>query len=696
MASSDDVAEMENRILYLETKVRHLTNDLRVTRDEHETASASYLEIYSNMEKIIHERTKESIQTAKELRKSEEKYRNILESMEEGYYEVDLRGNLTFFNDAMCRITGYSREELRGINTREFMTEKTGKKVFKAFEAVYTTGKSDKSLEWEGIKKDGTKGYVESSVSLIKDSAGKPIGFRGVVRDVTKRKMVERELVRTKDFLQNIFDGSIDGITSTDLEGNVLYASSSAKDILGYETDELVGEKVYATYENGVDDARKIMKALKEKGELREYEIRFKRTDGELIDVNLSASYLRNDKGEVIGTIGIYRDITEKKRLEALFKRIQNMEAISTLAGGIAHVFNNTLMGITGNMELLKMDLPKEAIRDDYFVKMKGAAHRMSRLTDQLLAYAEGGKYRPTELALGDFVRDTLPILEHTLSPEITVETDLPRDIAYTTADSTQMQMVLSAILANAKDAIQDEVGRIRITVGNDVLDETFTERCPGLEAGPYVCLTVEDDGRGMNEEARNRIFDPFFTTKFEGRGMGMAAVYGIVRNHDGWITVESELNKGTAVRIWLPAIEVEPKAAREEEPEPFACTGTILVIEDEENVMEIARAFLERLGYRVLEAGTGNKAVEIAETFSGRIDLALLDIKLPDIPGDKVYSLIMKARPNLKVVVSSGYSIDGPARKILDAGAQDFIQKPFSLSTLSEKLKVALEKTNP
>jgi two-component system cell cycle sensor histidine kinase/response regulator CckA len=696
MASSDGVAEMESRILYLETKVRHLTNDLRVTRDEHETASASYLEIYSNMEKIIHDRAKESIQTAKELRKSEEKYRNILESMEEGYYEVDLGGNLTFFNDALCRISGYSREELRGMNNREFITEETGKKVFKAFEEVYTTGKPDKSLEWESIKKDGTKGHVESSVSLMKDSEGKPIGFRGVVRDVTKRKMMERELVRTKDFLQNIFDGSIDGITSTDLEGNVLYASSRAKEILGYETDELVGGKVYGNYENGVDDAKKIMKALEEKGELREYELRFKRTDGELIDVNLSASYLRNDKGEVIGTIGIYRDITEKKRLEALFKRIQNMEAISTLAGGIAHVFNNTLMGITGNMELLKMDLPKEAIRDDYFEKMKGAAHRMSRLTDQLLAYAEGGQYRPTELALCDFVRDTLPILEHTLGPEITVETDLPRDIAYTTADSTQMQMVLSAILANAKDAMQDETGRIRITVRNDLLDETFTEHCPGLETGPYVCLTVEDDGRGMDEEARSRIFDPFFTTKFEGRGMGMAAAYGIVRNHGGWIAVESELDKGTAVRIWLPAIEVELEAAREEEPKPVACTETILVIEDEEDVMEIARAFLERLGYRVLEAGTGKKGVEIAETFSGQIDLALLDIKLPDIPGDKVYSLIMKARPNLKVVVSSGYNIDGPARKILDAGAQDFIQKPFSLSTLSEKLKAALEGNNP
>ena len=290
-----------------------------------------------------------------------------------------------------------------------------------------------------------------------------------------------------------------------------------------------------------------------------------------------------------------------------------------------------------------------------------------------------------SKMDLGDFVREALPILKHTLSPEIRVETDLPGGIHHAMADATQMQMVLSAVLTNAKDAMQGK-GRIRITLRNDLLDESFVKHCPGLKPGPHVCLMVEDNGRGMDEETKNKVFEPFFTTKFEGRGMGMAAAYGIVRNHEGWISVESQLGKGTVVRTWLPAVEVETE--KEKGSETVTGTETVLVIEDEETILEITRAFLERLGYRVLEARTGKEGVEMARTHSGEIDLALLDIKLPDIPGDKVYPLIMKARPGMKVIVSSGYSIDGPAREILDAGADGFIKKPFSVKSLSEKLK--------
>ena len=562
MARPDDAADLENRILYLETKVRHLTNDLRVTREENEAVTAGYLEIHANMERMIEKRTKALHRTAENLKRSEEKYRSILESIEEGYYEVDLAGNFTFCNDAVCKNTGYSREELMGKNNRSFMSRETGEALFEAFHRVYTTGKSHKNEEWEYIRKNGTRGHAEISVYLMRDNTGEPTGFRGVVRD-----------------------------------------------------------------------------------------------------------------------------ISERKRAEALFGQAQKMEVISTLAGGIAHVFNNTLMAITGNIELLRMDLPRDEGRDKYFEKMKISAHRMCRLTNQLLAYAEGGKYRASEMALGDFVRDTLPILEHTLRPEIRVETDLSDDIWNTMADATQMQMVLSALIANAQDAIP-VAGRIRITVRNDYLDTAFVNHCPDLKAGPHVCLIVEDDGRGMDRETKNRVFDPFFTTKFEGRGMGMAAAYGIVRNHGGWISVGSELGKGTIVKIWLPAMTVEEKDVEEKCAEPVGGTETVLVIEDEEKVMEITRAMLERLGYRVLEAKTGNEGIEIARTFSDRIDMALLDIKLPDIPGAKVYPLIMEARPGLKVIVSSGYSIDGPAREILNAGAQGFIKKPFSVVHLSEKLR--------
>ena len=381
--------------------------------------------------------------------------------------------------------------------------------------------------------------------------------------------------------------------------------------------------------------------------------------------------------------------------MEEELVRGSKFESISILAGGIAHEFNNALMGILGNLELLKIDLPEDERRERCFESMKHSGHRMSSLTSQLLAYSQGGKYQPRDLKLDDLVMETLPILQDGLNPEVRVETHF-RKVSYIRADHTQMQMVLSAILTNSNEAIEDD-GLIRIAAENKDFDEDFTKQHPGLKPGYYVSLSIEDDGRGMDEETKDRIFEPFFTTKFQGRGMGMAAVYGIVKNHDGRISVDSELGKGTTVHIYLPAIRAESegqrvKAATQPDVELGTGEGTILMIEDEDVVIEVTQTMLERLGYRVMVAKTGKDAIHITETFDGRIDLALLDIKLPDMDGGKVYPLIMEARPDLKVIVFSGFAIEGPARKILDAGAEGFIQKPFALAILAEKLKEVLE----
>ncbi len=394
-----------------------------------------------------------------------------------------------------------------------------------------------------------------------------------------------------------------------------------------------------------------------------------------------------------VSNLAIYRDITEIRNMEQQLQETQKMEAIATLAGGIAHEFNNALMGVMGNIELLKWDFPEDKRRAKYFDVMNESGHRMSRLTDQLLAYAEGGQYEPRDLKLDDFIIETLPILQHDLNPEVRVKTRFQENISYIRADHTQMQMVLSAILANSNEAIEDE-GLIKIIAENKDVDEDFTKQHPGLKPGVYVCLTIEDTGKGMDEETKTGIFEPFFTTKFQGRGMGMAAVYGIIKSHDGAITVDSKPGKGTVVRIYLPAVETKEKAKAVKQPKSEIAMGegTILVIEDEKPLLDLFRQTLERLGYRVLLAGTGKEAVEFAKTFDGQIDLALLDIKLPDIDGGSLYPLIMEARPDLKTIVCSGYSIDGPAQAILDAGAEGFIQKPFSIAPFAEKLKEVLE----
>ncbi len=270
-------------------------------------------------------------------------------------------------------------------------------------------------------------------------------------------------------------------------------------------------------------------------------------------------------------TLNFLRDITSQKKLEIQLRQAQKMEAIATLAGGVAHEFNNALMGIMGNIELLKMDLSENQRWHRYFEIMEDSGDRMSRLTGQLLAYARGGKYQAENLKLDTFVTQTLQILQHDLKPAIRVETVFPEGVSYIKADHTQMQMVLSAIMANANEAIEDE-GVIRITAKMKDINGDFIKRNAHFQPGSYVCLTIADDGKGMDKETNDRIFEPFFTTNFQGRGMGMAAAYGIVKNHDGWISVESELGKGTVVQIFLPAVEVQIE--KDKKTESRTCQG--------------------------------------------------------------------------------------------------------------------------
>jgi two-component system, cell cycle sensor histidine kinase and response regulator CckA len=757
---------------------------------------------------------KERKQAEEVLRESEEKYRTILESIEDGYFEVDVSGNFMFFNDSMCEILGYSKDELMGMNNRQYTDEENAKKLYQTFNTVYTTGKSDKGFDWEIIRKDGSKKYIEASVSLRKDSEGHPMGFRGIAREVAARRQAEEGLRESEAKYRRVSDNSPavlyqfmmtpDGAFSFPYVSDVVEASIgiSAEEImkdsskfLGMvhpEDQKMFQESIMKSVESlesfpltfrcmkdggviwmeargtpapladggilwdgfllDITDRKQAEEALQESEEKYrsmmesmydpayicspDYRIEYmnsvmvKRTGRDAVgehcykmihELDRKCPWCVHDKVQqdencVIETVSpkdnrtysvshspikhadgsiskltVYRDVTELKNMEQHLGQAQKMEAIGTLAGGVAHEFNNTLMGIMGNIELLKMNFSGDGGIDKHLESMKSAGHRMSRLTTQLLAYAEGGKYQPKDLKINDFVIETLPILQHDLNPEVRVETHFPKDISYINADYAQMQMVLSAILANSNEAIEDE-GIIRITAENKDLEQDFTKQHPGLKPGSHVCLTIEDDGKGMDEEARNGIFEPFFTTKFQGRGMGMAAAHGIVKNHDGWISVDSELGKGTTVQIYLPAIEVEVEKPKKAKAEGGTGSGTILMIEDKDVVIEVTQAMLEMLGYRVMVAKTGKDAIHIAETFDGQIDLALLDIKLPDMEGGKVYPYIMKARPELKVIVFSGYSIDGPARRILDAGAQDYIQKPFSLAALSEKLKVVLE----
>jgi PAS domain S-box-containing protein len=480
-------------------------------------------------------------------------------------------------------------------------------------------------------------------------------------------------------------------------DGKYIDANDNLIKISGYCRDEVIGKTTEEIRIWGDPDAREpFITKLEDKGEVNNYETHFRIKDGSLIPCLVSARPIEI-KGEKC-IISIARDISERKRAEAkerLFEahlqQSRKMEAVGVLAGGIAHEFNNALAVVVGNIELLQLGLPDHENVLKFGHDTKTAVRRMSNLTNQLLAYARGGKYRPENINLSDFVSNTLEILQHDVDPAIRIETDFSNNNFHVNADLTQLQTVLSVIVTNAKEAIEGK-GQIRVTTGDIVFGDENIGAFIGLKAGKYTYLTIEDNGRGMDDETKNRIFEPFFTTKFQGRGLGMAAVYGIVKNHDGYIYIDSEPGKGTAIRIFLPSVEIVEKEAKSTEPELRLGSGTVLVIEDEEMVLDVTQAMLEKLGYRVLCARTGKEAIGITNTFDGDIDLALLDIKLPDMEGGRIYPIIKEYRPKMKVIVCSGYSSDGPAREILNAGAHGFIKKPFVFKELFIKIRSLLE----
>lgn len=309
-------------------------------------------------------------------------------------------------------------------------------------------------------------------------------------------------------------------------------------------------------------------------------------------------------------------------------------------------------------------------------------------MTAQLLAYARGGRYQSEAVFFSDFIAETIPLIRPSLGPLLEIKTTFTEKELRVDIDRPQMQLMLSAVLTNASEALNGK-GQVNIACRRITAAGGDSGLPPELEPGAYACLTVSDDGPGMDENTLNRIFEPFFTTKFEGRGLGMAAAFGIAKNHRGAIAVASQTGKGTTVSIYLPLLAPAARKipqALQGRPEPQS-KGTALVIDDDQSVMKVCRSMLQRLGYRVLEAGSGRQALRLLSTYEGSIDFALLDVLMPDISGDALYPLLKDIRKDLKVIVNSGYALEGPARTILNAGAETFIQKPFSKEDLQRKI---------
>ena len=507
----------------------------------------------------------------------------------------------------------------------------------------------------------------------------------------------EAALRKSEEDKTNILETMPELVVYVDTNMKILWANRAAADALGMTGDRLVGSYCYENFFQRCDPcphcpANKIL----ETGELQEGETYS--PDGRVW--RFRGYPVRDASGEITSILEVMEEITEqkraeqeKKRLEAQFQQAQKMEAVGTLAGGIAHDFNNLLMGIEGHISLMLLDIDSHHPHFEHLKGIEGIVQKGADLSKQLLGFARGGKYEVKSTDLNALIEKNSEMFGRT-KKEIKIHKKYEKEIWPVEVDRGQIDQVLLNLYVNAWQAMPGG-GDLYIETSNVVLDKDYTKAF-GAKPGNYVKLSISDTGAGMDEPTRKRIFEPFFTTKEMGRGtgLGLASAYGIIKNHGGIINVDSEKDKGTVFDIYLPASEKEVTMEEQKLAEEILRgTESILLLDDEKMILDVGESILRQMGYEVMPVISGKDAIEAFRKNKDEIDLVILDMIMPDMGGGEVYDRIKEIKPHIKVLLSSGYSIDGQAAEILERGCDGFIQKPFDMKTLSHKIREILEK---
>ena len=511
-------------------------------------------------------------------------------------------------------------------------------------------------------------------------------------KEARERQRAEEALRESEKKYRMVLEACPDPIVAYNVEGAVIYLNPAFTHVFGWAPEELLGKKIdYVPEENWPETQMMIDKVLAGESFSGIKSCRYSK-QRKILDVSISVATYLDRNGVPIGSVHTLRDITERKRLEAQLQQAAKMEAIGTLAGGIAHDFNNLLMGIQGNVSLMLMDMDST---HPYYERLKNIEKQIqsgARLTSHILGYARKGRYEIKPLDLNQLVEETSDTFGRA-KKEIVIHRGLAEDLFAIEADQAQIEKVLFNLFVNAADAMSgggDLILKTMNTTHNDMKGELYDPK-----PGDYVLLTVTDTGIGMDKKTMQRIFDPFFTTKEMGRGtgLGLASAYGIIKGHGGYIDVESKKGRGTTFSIFFPASEKRGRIAVKAAEQFIKGTGTILLVDDEEVILEVGQELLEAMGYRVLIAKDGKGAIEVYKRNRDDIDIVLLDMVMPNMGGGEAYDRMKEINPDIKVLLSSGYGINGQATEILERGCDGFIQKPFSVMDLSQKLRQILDR---
>ena len=567
-----------------------------------------------------------------------------------------------------------------------YVDEGVGREVFQTIMA---------GRQWLGeVKMHGLHGRILNILLrayAIKDRSGRVLGLVGTHTDITERKRAETALKEREERLRTLLLANPDPMVMYDLEGIPQYLNPAFTEVFGWTLPELKGRQLpFVPDDQKVITTGQIKKVLASRDTTR-FETRRFTKSGKILDVIVSAAVILGKRGNPAGMTVNLTDITKRKSLQAQYEQAQRMEALGTLAGGIAHDFNNLLMGIQGRTSLMAMDLVPEHPFYEHVREIGEYVKSASELTKQLLGFARGGKYEVKPLDIDEVVQTSIDMFART-KKELRIRKALDASQRAVEADRRQIEQVLLNIYVNAWQAMPDG-GTLRIETAIDQLDAAFCSQYQA-SAGTYARIAITDTGIGMDTKVQQRIFDPFFTTKEKSRGtgLGLASAFGIIQNHNGFITVESEIGKGTTFTFYLPA--TEKPAVREAEAVERLSRGseTVLLVDDEELIIKVGKTMLEKLGYVVVVAGNGREAIDMLTRSKERVDLVVLDLIMPGMDGAKTFERIRRIDPTMPVLLSSGYALDGQAEALLQQGCNGFIQKPFTIQALSNKVRAVLD----
>jgi len=623
------------------------------------------------------------------LRESEDRYRSLVENSLSAII-VYRQETILFANKPFFEIFGYDPEDLNTITVDDLMAPESVKDVSER-RRRRLAGEIEAASVYEskGRRKNGEVFEMEISVCLV-SYQGKPCCM-AFLSDISERKKSEQAVRESEARFRTLFDLSPQAVALVEAEtGKFIDINDHFTQLTGYTKAELIHRTTTGISLYSKKDRNRFLKQLQIFGEVHGMEMNFRIKDGSIINTLMFSKIIQISGEPMILTILV--DMTDRKQLEAQLQHAQRMEAIGTLAGGIAHDFNNLLMAIQGNASLILSDIDESHPHFERIRNIENLIQSGARLTSQLLGYARKGRYEVRPIDLNRVVAETADTFG-SARKDVTIHKKLATDLLAIEADRGQIVQVLLNLFINAADAMPYG-GQLHI--GTQNISHTRMRNKPyHAKKGNYVFLKIADTGTGMDKATLDRVFEPFFTTKAMGRGtgLGLASVYGTVKAHGGYIDVESTKNEGTTFSIYLPATEKRHEPDMTRIQQHTGGTETILLIDDEDMVLESGAMMLKRMGYKVLSAACGKASLDIYEARKGGIDMIILDMIMPDLGGGQTYDRLKKINPDVKVLLSSGYSIDGQAEEILKRGCNGFIQKPFTMEELSRKIREILDK---